>query len=238
MPSDVLIFPEDRRPAATLGVAERSTFISRTYGHLLGALALFVVIEIVLFQATSVPEAMLSFLAGGSWRWLLFLGGFMVVGMLASRTAVAATSPAAQYAALFGYVLAEALIFVPLLYVANAFAPGAIESAALLSLVGFTGLTGVVLITRKDFSFLRGIVLYGGVVALLLIVGGIAFGLSLGTWFSVAMIALAGAAILYDTSNVLQHYPADRHVAASLALFASVALLFWYVLRLLLELRD
>ena len=69
------------------------------------------------------------------------------------------------------------------------------------------------------------------------IAGGILFGFQLGTWFSVAMIGFAGAAVLYDTSNILHHYPEDRYVAASMALFASIALMFWYVLQLFLS-RD
>ncbi len=59
------------------------------------------------------------------------------------------------------------------------------------------------------------------------------FGANLGTWFSVGMIALAGGAILYDTQMILRRYPADREVAAAMSLFASLALLFWYMLRLL-----
>ena len=92
--------------------------------------------------------------------------------------------------------------------------------------------------TRKDFSFLRGMLMWGGVVAMLAIVGGILFGFDLGTWFSVAMIGFAGAAILYDTSNVLHHFPEDRYVGAALQLFASVALMFWYVLRLFMASDD
>jgi hypothetical protein len=93
-------------------------------------------------------------------------------------------------------------------------------------------------VTRKDFSFLRGMLMWGGVVAMLAIVGGILFGFELGTWFSVAMIGFAGAAILYDTSNVLHHFPEDRYVGAALPLFASVALMFWYVLRLFMSSDD
>ena len=63
------------------------------------------------------------------------------------------------------------------------------------------------------------------IVALVLIVAGVLFGFELGTFFSVAMVGLAGGAILYDTSNVLRHYPEDRYVAAALSLFASVALM-------------
>ena len=96
----------------------------------------------------------------------------------------------------------------------------------------------MVFVTRKDFSFLRGIVMYGMILALVVIVAAVVFGLNLGTWFSVAMVGLAGAAILYDTSNVLHHYPEDKHVAASLQLFASIALMFWYVLQLFLGGRD
>jgi FtsH-binding integral membrane protein len=170
--------------------------------------------------------------------WLLVLGGFVVVSWLASRVAHTASSPAAQYAALGGFVLAEALIFVPLLLAASMVAPGVIQSAALVTIIGFFGLTAVAFKTRKDFSFLGGILRWSFIVVLLLIVAGVLFGFQLGTFFSVAMVGLAGAAILYDTSNVIHHFPTDRHVGAALQLFASVALMFWYVLRIFMASRD
>lgn len=72
-----------------------------------------------------------------------------------------------------------------------------------------------------------------GILAVGAIVAGAIFGFQLGTWFSVLMVGVAGAAILYDTSNVIHHFPEDRYVGAALQLFASVALMFWYLLRLL-----
>ena len=126
----------------------------------------------------------------------------------------------------------------PLLYLANAVAPGAIASAAMVTMAGFAGLTAVAWISRKDFSFLGSVLRWAGMMALVLIVASILFGFQLGTLFSVGMVAFAGAAILYDTSNILRHYPVDRHAGAALALFASVALLFWYVLRLFISSRD
>ncbi len=222
------------RPVAEIGVDARATFIRRTYAHLFGALAGFTLIEVALFS-TGVAEKIAQALMGTSW--LLVLGAFMVVSWLATRTAHNARGLPAQYAALAGFVVAEALIFVPLLWIAFNYAPGAINSAAILSLGGFIGLTFVAFYTRKDFSFLRGIMVWGGVCAVLAIVGAVIFGFELGTWFSMAMVAFAGAAILYDTSNVLHHYPEDRYVAASLQLFASVALLFWYILRIFMS-RD
>ncbi len=214
----------------------RAAFISRTYMHLLGAILGFIMIEYYLFStglAATIAQAMLG------TSWLLVLGGFILVSWLASRVAHNAQSLAAQYAALAGFVVAEAIIFVPLLALAHFRAGGGvIESAALVTLLGFTGLTAVVYYTRKDFSFLGGLLKWAGIGALILIVAGTIFGFQLGTFFSVGMVVLAGAAILYDTSNVLHNFPEDRHVAASLELFASVALMFWYVLRLFMGSRD
>ena len=170
-------------------------------------------------------------------NWLLILGGFMVVGWLATHVAHTVQSKPLQYVALVGFVVAEAIIFLPLLAIAMAMQPGIVESAVGVTLLGTAGLTAVAFITRKDFSFLRGILVWGGILALVGIVASVLFGFELGTWFSVAMIGFAGAAVLYDTSNILHHYPEDRYVAAALQLFASVALMFWYVLRLFMS-RD
>jgi len=222
-------------PAARVAVDSRARFIVRTYNHLFGAIVLFAAIEVALFTsglAAVIAKGMLG------TSWLLILGGFVLVSWLASRAAHRSTSMVAQYAALGGFVLAEAIIFVPLLFIANHVAPGAISSAALVTMLGFAGLTAVAFSTRKDFSFLGGILRWGGICALLLIVAGAIFGFELGTFFSVAMVALAGGAILYDTSNVIHHFPEDRHVGAALELFASVALMFWYVLRLFMSSRD
>jgi len=221
-------------PVIQLDEQSRGTFVSRTYTHLFCAISAFTLIEVFLFKS-GLAEPMARAMLGVSW--LFVLGGFMVVSWLASRAAHLATSKITQYGALGAFVVAEAIIFVPLLFVANAYAPGAITSAAAVTFVGFTGLSLVAFYTRKDFSFLRGILCWGGVIALVLIGAGAIFGFQLGTYFSVAMVALAGGAILYDTSNILHHYPEDRYVAAALQLFASVALMFWYVLRLFLSSR-
>jgi uncharacterized protein len=222
------------QPVALRSDDVRAEFITRTYLHLFGAILAFTLLETVYFKAglaLPIARALLS------TSWLAVLGGFVLVSWIASRVAHVAQAPAAQYAALGGYVLAESIIFVPLLLIAQLEAPGVIESAALVTLVGFTALTVVVFSTRKDFSFLGGLLAWCGVVALLIIVAGAVFGFQLGTFFSVAMIALAGGAVLHDTSKVLKHFPEDRYVAAALELFASVALMFWYVLRLYLSRR-
>ncbi|MCP4036738.1 MAG: permease [bacterium] len=215
--------------------ATRSEFITRTYNHLMAAIVGFTLFEIWLFTS-GLAEAIASVLLGGSW--LLVLGAFIVVGWVATRVAHSSESIGAQYAALAGFVVAEGIIFVPMLHIANTSFPGVIQNAAFVTLAGFAGLTAVAFVTRKDFSFLRGILMFGGILALVAIVSAVLFGFDLGTWFSVAMIGLAGASILYDTSAILRDYPEDRYVGAALQLFASVAMMFWYVLRLFMASRD
>jgi FtsH-binding integral membrane protein len=219
----------------SLAVQSRATFIIKTYNHLFAAIAAFTLIEVALFRSGH-AETIATNLLGVNW--LLVLGGFVVVSWMASRAAHTAESLAVQYAALAGFVAAEAIIFVPMLYIADLYAPGAIKSATVVTLTGFAGLTFVAFTTRKDFSFLGGMLRWGGIVAILAIVGGVLFGFQLGTWFSVAMVGLAGAAILYDTSNIINNFPEDRYVGAALELFASVALMFWYVLRIFIGSRD
>jgi uncharacterized protein len=219
-------------PVSALSAESRSAFIWRVYGHVALAILGFGAIETYLFSsgiAVPLAQRLIGF------NWLLILGAFMVVGWLASRVAHTVESKPLQYLALAGFVLAEAIIFLPLLYMAILLEPGIIESAAGVTLLGTAGLTAVALITRKDFSFLRGMLVWGGILALVAIVSSVLFGFQMGTWFSVAMIGFAGAAVLYDTSNILHHYPEDRYVGAALELFASIALMFWYVLRLFLS---
>lgn len=221
-------------PVSAMGTETRAAFISRTYAHVAMAILGFAMIESYLFSSGLAQEIAPRMLGV---NWLLILGAFMVVGWLASHVAHRVESKPLQYAALAGFVLAEAIIFLPLLYIAVLTEPAIIESAAGVTLLGTGGLTAVAFITRKDFSFLRGILVWAGILALVGIAGSVLFGFHLGTWFSVAMIGFAGAAILYDTSNVMHHYPEDRHVAAALELFASIALMFWYVLQLFMS-RD
>jgi len=138
-----------------------------------------------------------------------------------------------QYAGLGLYVAGEAIVFVPLLYVASKMAGGGvIESAGLLTLLLFTGLTFTAFTTRKDFSMLGGFLSISCFVALGIILASIMFGFSLGLLFSAFMVIVAGASILYNTSNIMLRYNTTQHVAAALSLFASVALLFWYILRI------
>jgi len=216
---------------------ERAAFIRRTYAHLAGAVVAFIAVEWMLLQLP-IAGAMAQLMTGG-FSWLIVLALFMGVSWLAERWANSETSPQMQYLGLGVFVVAEAILFLPLLYIASNFASAdVIPMAAMITGFLFTGLTATVFITRKDFSWMRSILTIGGFVAMGVIVASMIFGFSLGIIFSGIMVAFASVAILYDTSQVLHHYRANQHVAASLSLFASVALLFWYVLRIVMSLSS
>jgi uncharacterized protein len=214
---------------------ERATFIRKTYLHLAGAIAAFAGLEVYLLKSPLAGE-MIKFISSNRYGWLGVLGAFIIVGWLARSLAYRVQSQGLQYVGLAIYTCAEAVIFVPLLWLAvNYSEPSVLPNALLLTGVMFLGLTVFAFTTRKDFSFLRGILTVGGFIALGLIAGGTIFGFDLGLAFSVGMVGLASASILYDTSKIIHHYGTDQYVAASLELFASVALLFWYILRILMR---
>lgn len=219
--------------------SERAEFIKKTYTHLAGAVGAFIVVEFLFFQL-GIAQLLTNFVLGSRFGYMALLGGFMLLGYLASGLAAKAGDINTQYMGLGLYVIGEAIMFAPLLGMAILFSGGGIEvvqSAALVTLFLFGGLTAVVFTTGKDFSFLGGALKIFGMVALGLIVCSFIFGFSLGIFFSFAMVAFAAAAILYQTSQVMQRYPTDYYVAASLSLFSSVMLLFWYVLRIFMSRR-
>lgn len=225
--------------------SERVAFIRKTYTHLAMAIYAFAAIEWAFFK-TGAAEWLFEKMMGVQYGALVAFGLFMVVSWVANRWAQSETSVGKQYAGLIGYVVAEALFMAPLLYLAQHYSMNiegigdvnVIGAAAVTTLLMFAGLTAIAWFSGKDFSFLGAGLGIAGMGIFALIVASMLFSMNLGIWFAVGMIVFASAYILYDTSNVMHHYRPGQHVAASLALFASVALLFWYVLRLFMALSN
>ena len=213
----------------------RMAFIKKTYLNLAAAFAVFVALEATLLHWQPAVE-LASKMVDGS-NWLIVLLAFMGVSWLANKWAATGASLGAQLAGLYLYVAAEAVIFLPILLVAEAVAPDAIGQAAILTASLAGGITSYVFISGKRFSYLGSFLAIAGFVALGTIVCAILFGFQLGLWFSIAMAVFAAAAVLYNTGEVLHGYESDQYVAAALSLFASIALLFWYILRILLDRR-
>ncbi len=222
---------------ANASETERAGFIRRTYWHLAGAILAFAGLETVLIQS-GVAESFMHLLKGGMWMWLIVLGLFMVVSTVANNWAHSAISKEMQYAGLGLFVVAEAIVFMPLIYIALQRAPDVLSHAALLTLMLVGGLTFTAFTTRKNFSFLGPILSIGGWIALGVIVTSMLFGFTLGAVFSGAMIIFAAGAVLYSTSNIIHEYHTEQHVAASLSLFSSVGLLFWYIVQFMMSLSG
>jgi FtsH-binding integral membrane protein len=228
----------DARTAADSAESERVAFLQRTYAHVFGAVVAFTLIEWLLFRS-GVAETLTGLAFSGRWSWLIFLGGFLLVSKLAEKWATSEASAASQYLGLGLYTAAEAVIFAPLLFYAlRVGGPEVIQTAAVATLTLFGALTMIVLFTRQDFSFLRTALWLGSIAALGFIVLGIFLGFMGGNILTIFMIILMTGWILYHTSEILHRYPTTHHVAAALALFASLATLFWYVLRLVMALRS
>lgn len=219
-------------------VDERTAFIRNTYLHLIGAILAFAGITATALTLFPDQIAQLTAMVTQGYMWLVFLGGIMAISYLADTWAHSNTSRGMQYMGLGFYIVAQAIMFLPLLSIAERVAPGAISSAGILTLAVFGGLSVVVFLTKADFSFLRYAIWIIGFAALGLIVASIFMGFSLGIWFSVAMVVYAACMVLYSTSNVLHHYNTNQHVAASLALFASISLMLWYVIQLFMSFDE
>lgn len=212
--------------------AQRAQFIRKTYLLLAAAILAFIGVEAFLFVSGAAGLIANVIFSGGSIGWLLVLGLFMGVSFLANRWATSETSTVTQFLGLGIFIITEAIIFVPLIMISTYYAGDAtvLMKAGIVTIGLFLGITATVFLTRSDFSFLGPILAIGGCLALGFIVASAIFGFSLGSVFAFIMVAFAGTSILYNTSNVLHRYNTNQHVAAALTLFASVALLFWYIL--------
>lgn len=231
-------YPEQpQRAAAEAALDDRLAFMRRTYLHLAGAIALFVALSGALVLSP-IRDPLNQLMLGSQYSWLLVMGLLIGTGWLGDWWARRVDSPPLQYLGLAIGVAGYAFVFVPLLTIAVFYSsPSVLPSAALTTLSVFSVLTGFVLVTKRDFSMLRtGLVVMSGL-AFAAIIAGILFGFNLGLGFSIIMVGLSAGYVVYYTSAVLHDYRTDQHVAAALALFSAIALMFWYILSIFIS-RD
>ncbi len=215
---------------------ERRTFYRKTYAHVALGILAFIAAEWVLLN--NVPESFIFSMISSQWMWLLILGIFWMISTFTDRLTMNPDRNV-QYAGLILFAVAEALIFLPIIYIALTYFGGEIiRQAAVMTLALFAGLSAVVFLTKADFSFLRTGLIIGSFVALGIIVGGAIFGFTIGLWFMVAMVVLAAGGILYETSQLKYQYHTEQYVGAGLRLFASLMLMFYYILSILMRLTG
>ena len=222
---------------AQVSQTERIAFYKKTYTHVAGGVLLFLIFEFLFLQSAAIVNFAMSMLDG--YKWLILLGGFMLITNYAESTIMKTSDKNVQYLAYACYVFAQAFIFIPLIYIAVSYTNSfeILNQAAVVTLGLFTGISSIAFMTKKDFSFIRAGLTVGFFIAIGLIIAGALFGFSLGLWFSVGMCLLAGGSILYQTSEMIHKYSTDDYIPAALGLFASLMLLFWYVIQIFLS-RD
>ncbi len=136
-----------QRIAAEASADARAAFIRRTYGHLAGAVLAFAVLETLLVQM--VPADVIQSLFSNRAALIVEMVAFMGVAWIANKWALSGATPAMQYAGLGLYVVAEAVIFLPLMFVAATYAPDVLPKAGVMTLAMFAGLTFTVFFTRR-----------------------------------------------------------------------------------------
>ena len=228
--------------AAQSATAERATFLRRTYSLLAGSLLALVALEAFLLQ-TLTPNQVFGFLGKSPFGMLGLFLGFMAISWVAQTIAAQRVSQALQYFGLGLFIAMEALLLLHMFFYAEMTLGhekmlGLTQSAGILSLCVFGGLSAAVITTGTDYSFLKTAISMGSFLAIGLIICAILFNLSLGVWFSFAMVGLLSACILYQTSEVMHRFPSDMYVAAALMLFSSAVTLFYYVFRILMSFQS
>ncbi|WP_114821926.1 Bax inhibitor-1 family protein [Chryseobacterium sp. KLBC 52] len=216
---------------------EKANFYKKTYLHVALSILAFIGVETILLK--TVPVELIAMMFGQRYIWLLIIGVFWLASVLASKWSLS-QSKSTQYLGLGFYILLEAIIFMPLLFIATNIEGGAnvIFQAATLTVAMFAGISAVAFTSKRDFSFLRNFIVIGGFISIGLIVAGMIFGFNLGLWFSVGMVLLACVTILYQTSKLKDSFGTNQYVGAALQLFASIMLLFWYILSILMNRRS
>ena len=224
---EVMAIPEDRGYLYEAPVDVRLAFIRKVYSlFLLSLLASTVVTAAVM----TTPVAMN--LAAKYWFvWLiLYIGLSWCSGWIASQGAVVGYTLLAVLSAVTGLFFGPTITF----YAANVGIDVVYQAFGLTSAI-FGGLTAYVFITKKDFSFLGGL-LWMGIFALVAfgVLGMfIDFSFQLRHAMTLAGVLLFVGFILYDTSNILHHYREDQYVVAAVAIYLDFVILFMKLLRLL-----
>ncbi len=210
--------------AAEASVAERMGFVRKVYALFFVA-TLFAVGGVAL--GLSFPPV-LSFAFQHPWIMLfVMLGG--VMGAQAVRHV-----PGVNLAALFGFTTLTGVVISPLMYIVGRDNPSSIIQAGVLTIGIFGGLTAYVFISKKDFSFLRGMVTTGLIVIVVAALLNIFLGSSaLGFAVAAASILLFAGFVLYDTSNIIRRYPTNEYVAGALSLYLDAFNIFLALIRIL-----
>lgn len=243
-------FQQTRRAAGTfegapgqVAVAQevvpvRLAFLRKVYSLFGAAIAVWMGTAAVIASNDAWSQSILGLFSGNPLGLLVLIFGGMFLLRATAKSFPMNLVGLGIFAVMYGawtgpIVWAYAQAFGGYLIVAKAF---------ILTLSVFGGLTGYVLLTKRDFSFMRGGLMIAGGLAFGMIILSVFFGVAetfvSSTGFAAAMVLLMAGFTLYDTSNIVRHYPSNMAATAAATIFADFVLMFLWILRALGGNRD
>jgi uncharacterized protein len=210
------------------------SFLKKVYINFIYGLMAFIAFA-ALFAYLQVPKFLLGLLNSG-WIAVIGLIIFLIATYWLFNVLQTSSNRLLQYVGLFGYAMVESLIFSPLLYIASTV--GILIPVIVITVITFGILTAIVFMSGINFSFLKNFLILGSIVSLIFLIVSAIVGFNLTILFTTFMLILSAGWILYDTSNIANEYTDGQEVAAAGQLLASVLLLFWYIIRFLLEILN
>lgn len=211
--------------AAEAGVSERLGFIRKVYSLFFVA-TLFAIGGVMIGFA--VPDVMIMIAQHPFITLMLMMGG--VIGAQAVRHV-----PGVNLAAFFGFTTFTGVVISPFIYYVSITNPSSIFQAGVLTVGIFGGLTVYAFLSKRDFSFMRGMLFVGLIVVVLAgLLNMLAVG-STGLGFAIACAALLlfSGYVLYDTSNIIRRYPTNEYIAGAMDLYLDAFNIFLALLRIL-----
>jgi modulator of FtsH protease len=230
-------------PLARASSETRIAFLRKTYGLFFAGIlsaaggamtALYAGNPVILGKGIAVPPTVAFLMQHGIIAMVMFFGAFFAMSAVRHK-------PTVNVVALLGFTFLTGLFIAPALFVATLMAKtGAtlsanpVRDAFLLASAGFGGLTAYAMVTKKDFSFLGGMLWMG----LLVLIGASIIGIFVGSQvFHLAIasvgVLLFGAYVLYDTSRLLHSAEPITPVDAAISLFLDFLNIFLFLLQIL-----
>jgi len=213
--------------AAQAPPAERMAFLRKIYGLL--SLSTFIAAATAFMTASS-PVFLEFAVQNQLMLFVLEIGAIFFTFWARKKESLGLI-------ALFSFVALTGVTTAPVIL---HYTGGSIVNAAMLTGLIFIGLSLYTINSKKDFSFMGGMLTTGLIV---LIVGGLlnmfvfqSSGMSF--LFSAGGAFLFSGFIVFDTFNILNRYPTDEYISATLTLYLDVLNLFLMLLRLVGGNRD
>ena len=248
-------------PVSEGTVSERLVFLKRVYSWMTAGLIVCGLSAAICIESGITMKYLLKPMFDGSSGLSRFMGHLlMFAGLIVTmRWAYSArhkpttnTIAFAAFAGFLGFMISDIIMIALIVSGADAATAQTLAMGGVPNLDGslvyqalgatvamFAGLSFVAFTSKKDFSFMRGMLTAAlfGLIALMIInifVQSSAFSMAI-TLFGIVIFS---GYILFDTQKIMRTYPSNEHVAGAITLFYDFVMLFVFILQLLIQLAG